>query len=209
VVHLLIPHPPFDVDAECQGFPTPAARDRANDVGGGPASWMPPFAGQTRCALQLLDSLFATVDSVAGRQRSIIIVHGDHGPRLSTFPGKGPPTAIADYDPATLNNHFSTLFAIRLPNGAPTVVAAAAPIQDLLWELVGEDFAKAGIGPWAHHVVVPNRPPAPAADTLRPMSSADLVWLGDRGTGAPAGLILGPPGQDSATISRGQRKNRH
>ncbi len=108
-----------------------------------------------------------------------------------------------------MSNYFSTLFAIRLPNVAPTVVAGAAPIQDLLWALVSDDFTTAAVGPWKHHVVVRNRPPAPKADTIRPMSSADLAWLGDRGTGAPTGLILGPSDQGSATMSRGRRKNQH
>ena len=172
-VHVLLPHRPIDVDAECRILGDRAARaTHATIVNPSDSQWRETLAyegDQIRCAHRALDELLAAVDSTVGRDHSIIIVQGDHGSRLNRNPL--PSRLLATLDRRALNSQFSTVLAIRRPEVPGAVYSEPVPVQDFLWKLIGNDFKGSVNGPWRHFVQDSGR-----ADTLRSLAVGDMLW---------------------------------
>ena len=155
----------------CAAFPTLAIRDSVNLATGPARHSVPPYAEQVRCAHQYLDRLLAAVDQVAGPGRSIVIVQGDHGPRL----GVTSRMTLASLGPRQVSSAFATLFAIRTPYSSGQVITGAVPIQDLFASFVAHDFTRANPGPWQQFVIGPPSRPG-GSDTLRLLTAAETIW---------------------------------
>ncbi len=145
--HVLLPHSPYMYDADC--VPNPRARDRleASDPN------VPPprvnteesrrrryelYEGQVQCALREFEHLLATLEALPGFEDAVVIVHGDHGPKITITP-----PLLDQFDSLTsrdLRDSYSTLFAVRAPGVPAGADSAQASIQELLSHLAESDF---------------------------------------------------------------------
>jgi hypothetical protein len=136
-VHLLLPHPPFEVDPECrfQGGVSPAI-----EVGRRTA-----YRWQVICTHRVLARLFDRIDSLYGR-RAVIIVHGDHGVR--GLPFNATDDRIDRFGALDITTGFSTLLAIRSPTSTGIASREAIPVQDYLWRFIDNGFTRPAVVAW-------------------------------------------------------------
>jgi hypothetical protein len=199
-VHVLLPHRPTDVDAECRPHADPSKRigyrDSVRLSDSVFRAHLELYAAQSRCAHRAVAEVLAAVDRTVGREGSIVIVHGDHGSRMSQD-GRDE-MRISRFDGRRLNAAFSTLLAIRRPGVPAAVHWAPVPTQDFLWHLIGSDFAGSDPGAWRHFVRA--RPSGPEMqDTLRELGIEDMIWAHTvAGTRSPDGAT----GSASAAVPR-------
>ncbi len=178
IAHLLLPHGPMDVDSSCRlldedfervpfRFETEPSDERWNEIVG-------VSGGQSRCAHRMLGELLDRIDRTIGRDRSIVIVHGDHGWRLQREEF-GRKKTLDELTLDELNASFSTLFAIRRPGVPASVTTDAVPVQDLLWNLVNSDFKGPTTSSWKQFVM---RFPQErgARLQLRELSADEMPW---------------------------------
>jgi hypothetical protein len=136
--HLLIPHSPYSVDAGCsirrpiliwnkrviehvgpQYFNTPESRREHYEE----------YIAQDRCALAKLDELMNVLKSREDYKDIVVIVHGDHGSRITLVEPRVENSARMtrqDYF-----DGFSTLYAIKtpgIPSGYDSRMAAHADL---------------------------------------------------------------------------------
>lgn len=153
-VHALLPHRPVQVDAECRivddpreifSYELPALpKDSA---------WravLRSYARQVRCTHKVLAEVLDAIDRTAGRDHSIVIVHGDHGSRIST---RGPPGKSRESDRLDLlNSNFSTLLAVRRPGVPAAMHTEPVPVQDFIRELTRGKFTGPVSATWNHEL---------------------------------------------------------
>ena len=170
-IHALLPHHPVQMDAECRLL-SDAARRIADDRDQRDDSrWrtsVSVYGGQVRCAHRMIGQVIDAIDSTVGRDRSIVIVHGDHGSRM------GPRTlALEKYSVDQLNSMFSTLLAVRRPHAPAARYQYPVPVQDAIWELAGSGFASSLPAEWRHEVrSVPDK----GRETIRQLTPAEMLW---------------------------------
>jgi hypothetical protein len=143
--HLLIPHFPYLLDAQCHARsridqwlynydPTASSELEPNGPAGRAARYEKYFA-QIRCEQRLVNRLFQAMQEAGVWRNAIVIVHGDHGSRIvRRLPVQQNAASLTAGD---LRDAFSTLFAAKLPGQAPGVVRDAKPLQALLADAFG------------------------------------------------------------------------
>ena len=145
--HVVLPHSPYMYDANC--VPNHQARDRLN--AGSPNAHPPRvnteegrrrryelYEEQVRCVLREFERLLATLEALPGFEDAVVIVHGDHGSRITITP-----PLLDHFESLTsrdLRDSYSTLFAVRAPGVPAGVDSTRASIQELSSYLVGSDF---------------------------------------------------------------------
>lgn len=178
-IHVLIPHRPLGVEANCDLVSDPRERvgyeqpDHVPD-----AVWremMHRYGSQVRCAHQELDAILATLDKHVGREHSIVIVHGDHGARI--FQEKPKFVSLAPLTDRQLSGRFSTLLAIRRPGNRAAVWPDAVPVQDFVWRIAEGNF----VGPVStefSQFVLGSRSASDSivADTIRYLARGQIPW---------------------------------
>lgn len=132
LIHLLLPHDPYSVTANCKVLPETRWIDEH-----GPAPLAErdaAYANQVRCLTTRLAAMMDTLDKTQAGRDAIVLIHGDHGSRtIETVPFVGGPKLnVRD-----LALSYSTFFAIRIPGER----AASVPGRFALDALVG-DFAR-------------------------------------------------------------------
>ena len=177
-VHVLLPHRPTDVDAECRAHANPAHRigyreDAVRLTDSAFRAHLDLYAAQSRCAHRAVAQVLQAVDRMAGREGSIVIVHGDHGSRLSQHKRDAMP--ISGYDAPRLSATFSTLLAVRRPGVPAAVHREPVPTQDFLWHLIQRDFTGNDPGGWRHFVRA-NASSSATTDTLRELAIDEMIW---------------------------------
>lgn len=142
--HLLIPHFPYLLDAQCRvrknidewlyNYDPTASELEPNSAAGRAARYEQYFA-QIRCEQHLVNRLFEAMRQAGVWRTAIVIVHGDHGSRIvRRLPVQQTAASLTRSD---LHDGFSTLFAAKLPGRAPGVVRDAKPLQALLADALG------------------------------------------------------------------------
>jgi hypothetical protein len=135
--HMVMPHAPYVLDAHCRdtGAPTDSYYLLAEIHGLGPSEieqkrqeGYPRYFEQYRCAASRLEGLLARLDALPRFADATIVVHGDHGTRMS--PGQYA-EHLSDRD---LIDNYSALFAIRGPGITPGVDGRSASVQRLIAE---------------------------------------------------------------------------
>ena len=134
--HVLLPHFPFAYDRACRMNPNP--REWADSYALTPrhdlsrrewgAMHYPLYLQQVACAHMRLGKLFDLLKARGIYDQSMIVVHGDHGSRLS-----GPTDETSQ-----IVNDFSTLFAVKLPGGYASYNSQLFAIDELLRGVVLE-----------------------------------------------------------------------
>ncbi|HEX6308121.1 MAG TPA: hypothetical protein VFZ69_08035 [Longimicrobiales bacterium] len=183
-IHALLPHRPLEVDAQCRAYANPGQRVGYDDGVGASDSLFRAhlglYAAQTRCAHRAVAAVLDAIDSIAGRGSSIVIVHGDHGSRMSQEDLEE--MTVARYDEQQLNAVFPTLLAIRRPGVPAAVHPEPVPAQEFLWHLVASDFKGDPPPVWSHFVGT--RPSAiTVSDTIRELDVDEMIWAGEFGAG--------------------------
>ncbi len=174
--HLLLPHRPIDVDAECRPLVDPRDRMHYDYAEARGRSWPRALAleaGQIRCTHHVLSDIIDAIDRSVGRDGAIVIVHGDHGARLhDTQPVSG---GLSQLNARQLNASFSTILAVRRPGIPAAEHLEPIPVQDFVWELFHTDFTGTVEGPWAHYLrqATATEP----GDTLRRLGAEDMLWV--------------------------------
>ena len=133
--HALLPHYPYVFTEECKlKDPTKWLR-RIDPV---PMNLRyEAYLEQVNCTVGMLDKVVEAVNNSPAAQNSIIIIHGDHGSRLTS---SDPKSYSKDIQPKDLVASYSTIFAVRYPqqSGGTRPEQVAVPI--LLKELVANNF---------------------------------------------------------------------
>jgi hypothetical protein len=92
--------------------------------------------------LREFERLLDTLEVLPGFEDAVIIVHGDHGSKITITP-----PLLDHIDSLTsrdLRDSYSTLFAVRAPGVPAGVDSTRASIQDLLSQLAESDFEWSG-----------------------------------------------------------------
>lgn len=141
--HLLLPHYSYVFDAQCRVRENIASWANVGDLSPAYSEFNTErertekyllYFQQVRCLMKKLDNLFEQMKEDGLLERATIVVHGDHGSRLAT-------KSFRLIDPAELTtrdmiDHFSTLFAIRLPDNPGGCISEKASIQEIFAKLL-------------------------------------------------------------------------
>lgn len=138
VVHLLLPHDPYSVDADCNILPEAEWLDEhgpaplaARDNG---------YAEQVRCMTSRLGTMLEALEKTPAGRDAIVVIHGDHGSRtIDTVPYVGGP----DLSLRDLALSYSTFFAIRIPGEEAASVQGRYALDSLLGEFARSGFTTA------------------------------------------------------------------
>jgi hypothetical protein len=141
--HLLIPHYPYVLDEGCR------VRDSIDDwlynviahdvpvpnTAASRAERYRRYFAQIRCQQSLLARLFDAMKEARVWREALIVVHGDHGSRIT----RHMPLAenAAQLTPQDFSDAFSTLFAVRKAGAEAGVVRGPRALQELLAEALG------------------------------------------------------------------------
>ena len=176
-VHVLLPHRPVHVDERCRVLADPSKHvgyelpDHIAD-----SSWralLTSYAGQVRCAHRVLAEVIDAIDRTAGRDNSIVIIHGDHGSRMHRH---DPDLPLAAYSVSELNTDFATLLAVRRPRVPANLHREPAPLQEVIGRLVRSGFTATLSDSWPQYVSkMPDR--RHVTSSVRPLLTADMAWV--------------------------------
>ncbi len=141
-VHLLIPHGAYVFGPDCGLRPDiytwlgPVAGAVSEPIRNTPTSRRLRYGlyfDQVRCAHGKLAALFEQMEAAGVLESATVIVHGDHGSRITL----GPTFQAAEkYSASDLVDSYSTLFAIRIPGQAARYDRRMRSIQDLFADVV-------------------------------------------------------------------------
>jgi hypothetical protein len=210
-VHVLLPHRPLTLQADCGILRDPRQRigyeqpDRLSDD-----EWEETIelAGQQiRCTHLAFARVLDALDESAGRQNAIVIVHGDHGGRI--FQNRPTMESIRSLDDRQLAGRYSTILAVRRPGVAAGVRAEPVPVQDFVWRIARQRFVGAVPADFQHFVHVPGLDSLQSGG-MRPLTRSTMPWV-RRGLSASDTLLLssdGAPLQESSSSTAGNPMNR-
>ncbi len=137
--HVLLPHGPFAFMNDCSiDYESPLwARYAALD--GEPVQddeiyeiRTMRYFEQVECAMTSMGQIFESMKAAGIYEKSIIVVHGDHGSRIGKFRPEYKNLALLT--PAEYRANFSTLFAVKFPGGEGKVDNRVLPLSTLLEE---------------------------------------------------------------------------
>lgn len=148
--HLLMPHAPFVVDAQCA-----LRRDLASWVGSRPpykkenseserALRFPFYFEQVRCMQRRLQVFFDHLRAAGVFDDTTMIIHGDHGSRINRIRMRA--SNRDQFSKSDLLDSFSTLFAAKSPHLEPGYDDSLAPISELLARTIGQPELRAPSG---------------------------------------------------------------
>jgi hypothetical protein len=145
-IHLLIPHGDYVLDEKCsykKGWnffndeegekPSPivsSGSDKKISASEALDNTYFKYIEQVKCSSSLMDKLIEKLNSYPEAQNSTIIIHGDHGSRLSSLE-----PYLENIDHFTKKDYiqyFSTFFAVRSPNLTPGYVRQPLALDELL-----------------------------------------------------------------------------
>ena len=117
--HVLLPHSPYGFDRDCRMELQPGRWLLSSDKSIPPrlntpesrALRYPLYLDQMFCLQSRLDSMFQVLKDKGLWEEALIIIHGDHGTRISLWPPI--PDRKADLSATDYMDYFSTLFAVK------------------------------------------------------------------------------------------------
>lgn len=138
VIHLLLPHDPYILDAQCRARPEPDWLDEHGP--GAPVARERAYADQVRCLQRKIGQMLDAMDRTQAGRDAIVVLHGDHGSRISPVaPFLGGP----DLTTRELMMSHSAFFGVRVPGEAGGEVAGTHALDELMADLRARDFLSA------------------------------------------------------------------
>lgn len=138
--HLLMPHYPYVYDPGCQVRTPVSAWQMRSDENwtNTPESRKQRYAlyfQQIECTVMKLQQLFDAMKERGVYDNAVIVIHGDHGSRITRF--KPEPENRARMELADYLDGFSTLFVCKGPTVPSGIDTRMLPLSALLAECVG------------------------------------------------------------------------
>jgi hypothetical protein len=123
-VHILLPHAPYLLDAQCQPLAHPIADDMQEDT----PEQRGDYVGQVRCVDRLL---LEAVTALLRRSSTppVILVVGDHGSGFSDLGFYGHPESVP---PAFIRERFGAFGAFHLPAGGDSLFREPVTVVNVL-----------------------------------------------------------------------------
>ncbi|HXE80238.1 MAG TPA: hypothetical protein VNK41_05775 [Vicinamibacterales bacterium] len=167
--HLLAPHGPYVLDASCRetGEPVRTYFDgRALALTGQAAveyrdHLYAAYFEQYQCVITKLEAFLTRLETLPQFRDATIVIHGDHGSRISAE-AAGPPRSAND-----LIDRYSAFFAIRAPGVSAGLDRRHASVQRLVAEYLSGMSVEDPEGP--ETVVVEDEPRAQDKSKVRVM----------------------------------------
>ncbi len=134
LIHLLAPHFPYVLDSMCelkqaQRWAAPIWADAGGWTDLTLADIERAYWDQAECLHSRLLRIVDAIDHAIGRDRTVIILHGDHGARLRR---KSARPTDAQLSAAQPDGSLDTVFLHRVPGAAPGVDGRRVMLGDLL-----------------------------------------------------------------------------
>lgn len=145
--HIQLPHYPYGLDRDCQMELQPSYwyecynRDvlpQYNTVESRALRY-PRYLDQIVCLMSRLDEMFQVLMDKGLWDDAIVIIHGDHGSRISIWPPNT--TTKEKMVPADYMDFFSTLFVIKAPGVAAGYNSRMLPIDHLFTRVMRDGIA--------------------------------------------------------------------
>lgn len=133
--HALFPHYPFATTADCAVKPLDAWRLRRDRTS--LEERQGAYNEQLECATTQLDRIVSALDSSPAAGNYVLIVHGDHGSRITRH---DPLAHQGDYLAEDLTAAFSTMMAIKIVGQQGGVDNSLAPAASIIQDLVFKEF---------------------------------------------------------------------
>ena len=135
--HVLLPHEPFTFMHDCSiNYLTPLWARYGSEKNGPIRSdevteiRTMKYFEQVECAVNSLRQLFGEMKRAGVFERSIIVIHGDHGSRNTKITPQFYNLGLLT--PVDYRAHFSTLFAVKLPGQSGQVISDVIALGSLL-----------------------------------------------------------------------------
>lgn len=134
--HILLPHYPYATLPDCRFASVARWQDRRSAQ---PRSERErAYFNQVRCAMSKVSAAFAAVSQSPAADNFVLIVHGDHGSRITDADPELEQLGRISIRDFTAG--FSTLFAVRASGVAPGYEKTKRPVAGLLAALARSDF---------------------------------------------------------------------
>ncbi len=134
--HLLLPHDPYMLTADCR---VKAESTWLDEHGPGEvAARELGYAEQVRCLTSRIGRMLDTLERTPAGRSAIVILHGDHGSRITPIVPYIDGPKLSDHD--VLLSH-STFFAIRVPNEPAATITGTYALDELMGDFAARDFA--------------------------------------------------------------------
>jgi hypothetical protein len=181
-VHVLMPHSPYIFDEACRQtgeiltgyFLTEQYGLIGDALDRERARIYAAYVGQYRCALQMVDRLLTTVDTLPQFQDATIVVMGDHGARISAG------MHVESMSERDMIDNYPALYAIRGPGIEPGYDVRKTSIQRLSAEYFSGKPAEA-LGPDELTVSIDRQDAEVAVDRPMPDFGAARAQVGGGG----------------------------
>ena len=170
--HLLFPHHPYVVGGDCQYVLRPW---EGLTTQGSLAKKRAAYYEQLGCVQQKVQAALSALSKSSANTNHVIIIHGDHGSRLTRRMGASNQEA-GQFDDGDMIASFSTLFAVRTAVPTPQYSDARAPVSLLLREFADSQFM---------------HPPIPPTPSRHLVFLADSNWKPLRRVPMPASWTKG------------------
>lgn len=137
--HILGPHSPYVLAGDCAGtgqFDVPYFLTEQHALSGeeldiARSNHYRSYYQQYECVIRKLDVLLTTLNEIDGFRDATVVVHGDHGARISAG------QYFENLSERDFVDNYSTLFAIKRPSLAPGQNDRAVSVQRLIAEYFG------------------------------------------------------------------------
>ena len=132
-VHILLPHAPYLLDAQCRPLAHPITDDMQQDT----PEQRADYVGQVRCVDGLL---LRAVTELLRRSSTppVILVVGDHGSGFSDLGFYGHPESVP---PAFIHERFGAFGAFRLPAGGDSLFREPITLVNVMGKVLRYYFA--------------------------------------------------------------------
>lgn len=161
--HLLLPHSPYALDSSCKirrpvvdwkliSLPVPLESGQVNTEKSRSQRY-DDYVEQSECTLAKVNELIEAMKSAGKFEGSTIIIHGDHGSKITRFrPRKFFVDELIERD---YLDGFSTLFAVKAPHISPGYDLRMLPLERLL-QYAADDDSESPHEPDNHFVYLRN-----------------------------------------------------
>ena len=136
--HLLLPHDPYILKADCSAKPETAWLDEHGP--GSEAARELAYADQVRCLQRRIARMLDMLDRTKAGREAIVLIHGDHGSRIA--PAQ-PSASGQELSQRQMLMTYSTFFAIRIPGAEGGEVPGTHSLDELMADFRTRDFASA------------------------------------------------------------------